>query len=316
MRLGLCTYSYQHLFAGAADMFVDRTSAEFDWRGLPRPYFLETGTTVRPESLELWQLDRARRLGASAVECPITVWEDENLERVRAALSANGQELVPSLGADLLATGADLDRAVAGMVEAIERYAAFGGISLAKACTYPMVHNRFRNDPPLREQLDRLIAALPPVVAAAERAGIVLAWENHLDYRAHEVVEIIEGVGSPHLRFLFDMGNAFPVCEDPLDAARIAAPYTVLAHVKDIVVLPWTPASPGYLAAMYACPLGEGNVPLRAIVDTLRDAAPDAEALPLMVEAAHGPPNTDEDRWVEEGVKWMRANLADVLPPS
>jgi sugar phosphate isomerase/epimerase len=313
MRLGLCTYSYQHLFAGAPDMFVDRTSPQFDWRGLPRPYFLDTGPTVRPESLELWQIDRAHRLGAPVVECPITVWEDANLERVKEALSANGQELVPSLGADLLATGADLEREIAAIVEAIERYAAFGGVSLAKACVYPMVHNRFRSDPPLREQLDRLIAALPPVAAAAEKAGIVLAWENHLDYRAHEVVEIIEGVGSPHLRFLFDMGNPFPVCEDPLEAARVAAPYVVLAHVKDIVVLPWTPSSPGYLAAMYACPLGEGNVPLRAIVEVLRDEAPDPETLPLALEASHGPPNTDEDRWVQEGADWMRANLSDVL---
>jgi sugar phosphate isomerase/epimerase len=313
MRLGLCAYAYQHLFAGAADMFVDRTSAQFDWRGLPRPYFVQTGPTVRPESLELWQIDRARRLGATVVECPITVWDDENVERVKAALSANGQELMPSLGADLLATGDRLAREIDSIVETIERYAAFGGISLAKACVYPMVYNRFRSDPPLREQLDRLIAALPPVVDAARRAGIVLAWENHLDYRAHEVVEIIEAVGSPHLRFLFDMGNTLPVCEDPLEAAYVAAPYTVAAHVKDIVVLPWTPASPGYVAAMYACPLGEGNVPLRRIVEVLRDAAPYPGTLPLTIEASHGPPNTDEDQWVEAAAEWMRANLADVL---
>jgi sugar phosphate isomerase/epimerase len=198
-------------------------------------------------------------------------------------------------------------------VSTIERFAAFGGISVVKACQYPMIHNRFRREPPLREQLDRLTVALRPVAAAAERAGIVLAWENHLDYRAAEVVEIIEAVGSPSLRFLFDTGNAFPVCEDPVDAARIAAPYTVAVHLKDIVVLPWTPASPGYVACMYACPLGEGNVPLREVVEILRDGSPAGADLILSAEVSHGPPNTDEDRWTEAGIDWMRANLGDLL---
>jgi sugar phosphate isomerase/epimerase len=313
MRLGLCTYSYQHLFAGGPDMFVDRTSGAFDWRGQPRPYFLETETTVRPDSLELWQIERGRQLGVQVIDCPITVWEDGNLARVEAALAANGQELVPSVVADLMATGEARDAAIESAIATIERYAAFGGISIAKTCQYPMVHNRFRRDPPLREQLDRVIAGLRPIVAAAEAAGIVLAWENHLDYRAHEVVEIIEAVGSPNLRFLFDTGNCFPVCEDPVDAARIAAPYTVLAHIKDIVVLPWTPASPGYVACMYACPLGEGNVALREVVEILRDGAADGADLILSAEVSHGPPNTDEDRWTEAGIAWMRANLGDLL---
>jgi sugar phosphate isomerase/epimerase len=313
MRLGLCTYSYQHLFAGGPDMFVDRTSGEFDWRGQPRPYFLRTETTVRPESLELWQLERGRRLGVQVIDCPITVWEDENLARVKEGLAANGQQLVPAIAADLMATGDALDAAIESAIATLERYAAFGGISVAKACQYPMIHSRFRREPPLREQLDRITAALRPIVAAAERAGIVLAWENHLDYRASEVVEIIEAVGSPNLRFLFDMGNTFPVCEDPVDAARIAAPYAVLAHVKDIVVLPWTPASPGYTACMYACPLGEGNVPIREVVEILRDGAPAGDDLILSAEVSHGPPNTDEDRWTEEGIAWMRQHLGDLL---
>jgi sugar phosphate isomerase/epimerase len=313
MRLGLSTFAYQHLLAGEPDMFVDRTSREFAWRGLPRPYFLETDVTVRPDSRELWQLERARQLGISVVECPITAWDDAHLERLRATLDANGQELIVDLGADLMADGPALQRAVSEAVETVERFGAFGGISIAKACVLPMVHNRFRHDPPLREQLDRIIAALPPIVAAAERAGIVLAWENHLDYRASEVVEIIEAIDSPNLRFLLDTGNAFPVCEDPVEAARIAAPYTVAVHVKDIVVLPWTPASPGYVACMYACPLGEGNVPLREIAEILRDGAPRPDDLVLSLEPSHGPPGTDEDRWVRAGAEWVRANLGDLV---
>ncbi len=310
MRLGLTSASYQYLFGGDGEMFVDRTSGKYDWRGLPRPYFTQTDPMIGSESVELWQIARARALGVPVVHCPIMDWDEANVRQVKAALVENGQELIPAIGADLIVRGERLEQEVAGAIDMIERYDRFGDVEIAKFCLFPMVYNRFRRDPPLREQLDRMIAALPPIVEAAERAGIVLAFENHLDYRAKEVVEIIEAIDSPNLRFLFDTGNPFSVCEDPVEAAEVAAPYTVLVHLKDVVVLPWTPASTGYFACMYACPLGEGNVELERIVDLLAERAPDGDALTVSIEVTPMPPSTDEDRWVEHGVAWMKERLA------
>jgi sugar phosphate isomerase/epimerase len=209
--------------------------------------------------------------------------------------------------------GDELLASVDAAVADIHRYGEFGGVRICKTMLMPMVYNRFRSDPPLREQLDRIVAALPPVVEAAEAAGIVLAFENHLDYRASEVVEIIEAIDSPHLRFLFDTGNPLSVCEDPMAAAKVAAPYTVLVHLKDVVVLPWTPASTGYFACMYACPLGEGNVDLEGIVELLAEQSPAGEELTLAIEVTPMPPATDEDKWVEEGIAWMKARLGKHL---
>jgi sugar phosphate isomerase/epimerase len=237
-------------------------------------------------------------------------WSEDNVARLKAALDRNGQELMPAIGADLIVQGDQRTREIDAAVEQIERYGQFGGIAISKFCLVPMTYNRFRTDPPLREQLERMIDGLPPIVEAAERAGIVLAFENHLDYRASEVVEIIEAVDSQNLRFLFDTGNPFSVCEDPVAAAEIAAPYTALVHVKDVVVLPWTPASGSYFACMYACPLGEGNVEIERIIDLLAERTPNADALTLAIEVTPMPAATDEDLWVEKGVEWMRAHLA------
>jgi sugar phosphate isomerase/epimerase len=310
MRLGLTSASYQYLFGGDNDMFVDRTSGRYDWRGLPRPYFTQTSQMIRTDSVELWQARRAHELGVPVVHCPIGNWSRDNLAELKETLERNGQELMPAIGMDMMLQGDALARETEGAVDLIERYGDFGGVRVAKLCLVPMVYNRFRKDPPLRDQLDRMIAALPPVVEAAERAGIVLAFENHLDYRAGEVVEIIEAIDSPHLRFLFDSGNPFSVCEDPVEAAELAAPYTVLVHLKDVVVLPWTPMSPGYFACMYACPLGEGNVDLERIVDIFAERTPDADRLALAIEVTPMPPATDEDLWVERGIEWMLTNLA------
>ena len=313
MRLGLTSASYQYLFGGDGDAFVDRTSGRFDWRGLPRPYFTQTGPIVAAESVELWQIERAKQLGVPVVHCPIADWGEENVRRVKAALEANGQELMPAIGADLVVKGSERNREIDAAIEVIERYRAFGDVTISKFCLAPMIYNRFRSEPPLREQLDRMIDGLRPIAKAAESAGIVLALENHLDYRAVEIVEIIEAVGSPSLKFLFDTGNPFSVCEDPVAAAQAAAPYTVLVHVKDVVVLPWTPESGSYFACMYACPLGEGNVEIPRIIEILAEQAPQADDLVLAVEVTPLPVTADEDLWVEKGVEWMRRHLTQYL---
>jgi sugar phosphate isomerase/epimerase len=315
MRLGLTNASYQYLFGGDGEMFVDRTSGKYDWRGLPRPYFTQTPPMIHTDSVELWQVERARQLGVPVVHCPIMDWSEDNVARISAALDENGQELVPAIFADLVVRGEQLEKEIENAIDLIERYARLG-VQLSKFCLVPMIYNRFRKDPPLREQLDRMIAGLPAIVEAAERNGIVLAFENHLDYRASEVVEIIEAIDSPNLQFLFDTGNPFSVCEDPIEAAEVAAPYTVLAHIKDVVVMPWTPASLGYFACMYACPLGEGNVEIEKIVQLLAERSPVGDALTLAIEVTPMPPSTDEDLWVEKGIEWMREHLASHLDES
>lgn len=150
------------------------------------------------------------------------------------------------------------------------------------------------------------------MIRAAEDAGIVFAFENHLDYRAYEVVEIIEAVGSPNLKFLFDMGNTTVVIEDPVEAAKVAAPYTVLCHLKDVRILPWTPGAL-YVAAIFAAPLGRGNVDIVKICEILRDKAPNPKDLCLSLENMPVPPNEDEDLWVVESIKWAKENLASFL---
>lgn len=313
MRLGMTSATYQWLFAGDGSMFTDRQGAKYDWRGLPMPYFLSTPVTITPADRDEWQINRSKELGLSVVHGSITNWQENRVNLIKSLLKANNQELIPSIGGNLLLTGQELTDEVQRVNSVIEQYHRFGDIRLMKFCISPMVYNRFRRDIPLQLQLERITEGIKPIVEAAERADIVLAFENHLDYRASEIAQIIQRIGSPHLRFLFDTGNPFSVCEDPVDAARVAAPYTVLIHVKDVRVVPWTPASPGYFACMYACPLGEGNVDLLKIFDILRDCAPDLQSMPASIEVTPIPPYQDEDHWFECAVKWMRTHAVEYL---
>jgi sugar phosphate isomerase/epimerase len=323
MRLGYTgtAYRYQgaarHGLVGRDQVAVDgRTTAQYDWRGLPAPYHQPAADWTGEQSPELGDVNRAAHLGLSVVHTVVTDWSTRNTEALRAALRAGGQELVPTVGANMMLEGELLDAELSSSAELMRRYGELGGVRVSKLMVSPMTVNRFRNDPPLDEQLRRITTALPPIVRAAEEAGIVLAFENHLDYRVTELLEVICAIDSPNLRLLFDTGNPFAVCEDPVEAARAAASYTVLIHVKDVRVLPWTPLSPGYFACMYICPLGEGNVDLDAIISIMAEQAPSPASLTLALEIRPVPPYFDEDRWLEDGIEFMNRRFARYLTPA
>ena len=326
MRLGYTGTAYRyhgaarHGLVGRDQVIVDgRTTAQYDWRGLPAPYHEPVAPRVGEQSPELQDVRRAAHLGLSVVHTVVTDWSAHNTDSVRAALHESGQELVPTVGANMMLEGELLDAELSTSTQLIRRYGELGGVRISKLMVSPMTINRFRADPPLGEQLRRITAALPRIVQAAEEAGIVLAFENHLDYRVAELLEVICAIDSPNLRFLFDTGNPFAVCEDPVDAARAAAAHTVLMHVKDVRVLPWTPLSPGYFACMYVCPLGEGNVDLDAIISIMAERAPDPATLTLALEIRPVPPYLDEDRWLEDGIEFMNRRFAQHLtatPPA
>jgi sugar phosphate isomerase/epimerase len=312
MRLGLTDSTYQYLFSGPFG-FGDRTSAYFDSKGFPAPYFLSTPTSIpRAQSLE-WLINRAAQLGLQVIHAGPRVFDDKAyIAKIKALVEEKGLEMVPALGVDLISGGEETKASVENAYKFLRGYKAFGGVRYSKFCVTPMTHNRFRNDPPLRQQLDLIIENIKPVVKAAEDAGIVFAFENHLDYRASEVVEIIEAVGSPNLKFLFDMGNCTVVIEDPVEAAQVAAPYTVLCHLKDVRILPWTPSAL-FVAAIFAAPLGRGNVDIVKICEILQEKAPNPKDLCLSLENMPVPPNEDEDLWTVESIKWAKENLAKFL---
>ena len=313
MRLGLTNSTYQYLFSPPQGMFADRTTGYFDAKGFPAPYFLSTPVSIPPSQALEWLINRTAQLGLQVVHGGPRRFDDRAyIARIKALVQEKGLEMMPSIGVDLIAGGETTRASVENAIEMLKGFSEMGIIKISKYCTTPMIHNRFRNDPPLQEQLELCVENSRPVVKAAEDLGITLAMENHLDYRASEIVQIIEGVGSPSLRFLFDMGNAVVVIEDPVEAAKVAAPYTVLCHLKDVRILPWTPSAL-YVAAIFAAPLGRGNVDIVKICEILQEKAPDPKNLCLSLENMPIPPNEDEDLWTVESIKWAKENLARFL---
>jgi len=126
---------------------------------------------------------------------------------------------------------------------------------------------------------DYIIEGIEASAEYAATKGVVLALENHgrLCGKADQVLDLIAAVGSDHFRANPDLANFTGVGDDPVEATRKLAQYTVHVHCKDILVVPPDQVTEGERTrsdgtALRGVALGEGSVDLAACLDALREA--------------------------------------------
>ncbi len=117
-----------------------------------------------------------------------------------------------------------------------------------------------------KEQALRSLHLAEPVVS---RHKVRLAVENHKDFRAAELADVMRGLSSEHVGVCVDTGNNIALLDDPLDTVKTLAPWATACHLKDMGV---EESPDGFLLA--EVPLGDGLLDLKAIVETLRRGRP------------------------------------------
>src|SRR5262249_33207890 len=105
-----------------------------------------------------------------------------------------------------------------------------------------------------------------PILA---RHKVRLAVENHKDYRAAELADLMRGLGSEHLGVCVDLGNNLALLDDPVQTVEVLAPWALPCHRKDMAV---AESPDGFLLS--EVPLGEGILDLKRLVTILRRARP------------------------------------------
>lgn len=272
------------------------------------------GTPPLGEDPVRWLVEQARLLGLSTVNTGIHRWrEPDYLEGLRELLESSGIEILPCFGGDYVAIGREAEEVRQTVIEGLEVCKALGA-RIMWSCCASRDHHRFTTDPPVKAQIARIVETLKYLAEEAERRGIVMALENHLDYRGHEIAEVIERVGSPFLKASLDTANPFTVFEEPVEAAKVLAPYAVTVHFKDFRVVPWDYAEDGQARTVVACSaLGKGHVDLETIVKLLWEKAPDPVNLPLNIELSFIPPGMDTGPWVLESIAYCRERFGKYL---
>jgi sugar phosphate isomerase/epimerase len=137
----------------------------------------------------------------------------------------------------------------------------------------------------------------------AESLGLTLAFENHWDYTADEVLWLLNRVGSDTLKVCYDSGNALRVGDDPVEAARKLAPHIVCTNLKDIGH-PITDAT-DWRAEFPCVPFGRGRIDIAAICRIMEAA--NSHSLHALEMDRPREDFLDEDLYVAECVGYMNA---------
>ena len=252
-----------------------------------------------PRPMTVWDfLRRARRLGVAGVSlesCYLPADDEAFLGRLRDTLDESGFERVWAWGHPRgLCSGTN--RAAA---RDLVRHVAVARRLGAKVMRI-VGGSRHTRPPRWADHKRQLVKMLRGLVGPAEEHGVVLAMENHIDLRAHEMAEVITAVNSPWLGVCLDTGNNLRLFEDPVAVAKTLAPWARATHVKDLGARGGDPKDFAFWPSM---PLGEGLVDLPAVLGILRRAG--YRGL-LAIEFDFLHPDYQEDRALTKSVRYLR----------
>ena len=208
-------------------------------------------------------LEHARSLGARGVQVGLGVRDEAGARAIRdraeaASMYLEGIVALPRDAADLERFEAEIRTAKQAGAEVVRtvmlsgrRYETFATIAAFR---------RFA------EASANAMGLAAPVVA---RQGILLAVENHKDWRADELLAVLKRNGNDHVGVCLDTGNSIALLEDPMEVVEALAPRAFTSHFKDMGLEEYRE---GFLLA--EIPLGTGILDLPKVVRTLRTARP------------------------------------------
>lgn len=224
--------------------------------------------TWKEEGLNCLSLaELTKELGFQAIDFHVRLLGDlKQAEKdIPAALAATGLELSGlSLGNNFALDDDELFQdQIASVIDGIHLSAAVGA-PVSRIFGGHMTKEDRADKAIKAKNFARIIEGLKIVTAEAEKAGVILALENHggLPASADEVIEVIEAVNSPHLRMTVDVGNFMAVGEVGHEALAKVVHLAAYIHFKD---------NKGF-EPLEACTLGDGIVDLAACLDILERA--------------------------------------------
>jgi sugar phosphate isomerase/epimerase len=86
----------------------------------------------------------------------------------------------------------------------------------------------------VRPPIDVCLENLKRIVDVSEEYGIVLALENHMDFRTADFRHFFSHIESPFFRINLDTGNHLPLFEDVIAFAREFSEKIVSCHLKGV----------------------------------------------------------------------------------
>jgi len=158
-----------------------------------------------------------------------------------------------------------------------------------------------------------VIGALRVILPEFEKAGIILAIENHDRFKTHTLIDILTQANSSHIGICLDTVNSFGAGEGPEVVVAALAPYVVNLHVKDFVIRRH-PSMLGF--EVQGTPAGDGMLDVPWLFQQIRRL--NSYDFNAILELWTPPEATieesiqKEDRWATRSVQYLKTLIADL----
>lgn len=204
-------------------------------------------------------LEHCHAIGAGGVQVGVRNWTEHFAREVRDTRERLGLYLEGSIA--LPKTPED----VATFESDIRAAKEAGATVVRTVCLNGRRYETFHSLQEFRAFAKNSMAALRLAEPVVRKHKIKLAIENHKDWRAPELREIMKKLDSEWVGVNIDFGNNVALIEDPMEVVSSLAPFVFSTHVKDMGVKEY---ADGFLLS--EVPLGEGMLDLKQMFDVCR----------------------------------------------
>jgi 3-oxoisoapionate decarboxylase len=279
MKVGIDSYCYHRFFG---EVYPDQKPPEKD---MTMEDFL-----VRAKELAVD--------GVSLESCFFPSYDEGWLKDLKAQLDDYGFDRVYAWGhPDGLERGKNFEEFDV-MMASFERAKLIGADVMRVVGSSLM----FRHEPH-GPQIEALTKMFKKAVPVAEDFQIKMAVENHIDFTADEILQLIENVDSEYFGINFDTGNFLRLLDDPIAGMEKLAPYTYATHVKDL--MPDKTAKPTDWHFFAGVPVGMGLIDNEKLAQLLHQAGY-AGFLAVEIDHPHADWEGREDEAVALSVKELK----------
>jgi sugar phosphate isomerase/epimerase len=194
-------------------------------------------------------------IGAGGIQTTVGGWASDFAKKVRDEREKLGMYLEGSIA--MPKNTEDVTRFEKEILTAKEA----GATVLRTVCLSGRRYENFKTDAEWATFKANSLKSIQFAEPIVRKHQVKLAIENHKDWKAAELAEIIQNLGSEWVGVTLDFGNNVSLLEEPMDVIRTLAPFAFSTHVKDMGVKPY---ADGFLLS--EVPLGTGIVDMKEAV--------------------------------------------------
>ena len=208
-------------------------------------------------------MEHCHQLGAGGVQVVVKNWNSDFAKQVRSRREKLGLYLEGSIGVPAKAED------IARFEQEVKNAKEAGAQVLRTVCSSGRRYENYHSAADFQELQKKALASLQMAEPVLRRHKMKLAVENHKDWRAPELVDMLKKINSEWVGVTLDFGNSIALVEDPMAVILTLVPFVFSTHVKDMAMEEYTN---GFLLS--EVPLGKGILDLPQIISLCRKQNP------------------------------------------